>query len=102
MRGCLFVLVLAAALICAIAWFGAPPIATTVVAAALRGNGFQAQRDHDRGHGTEQDAERRRHEHGAAEARYATHHAGCGNDAHHQQVEGDLSRHVARLLPLMG
>jgi hypothetical protein len=42
MRGCLFVLVLAAALISGVAWFGAPTIADTVVAAALRGDGFRA------------------------------------------------------------
>ena len=43
MRGCLFVLVLAAAILGVAAWFGAAPLADTVIASALDGSGFHAQ-----------------------------------------------------------
>jgi hypothetical protein len=42
MRGCLFTLVLAAAVLAAAAWFGASPIATTVITAVLDGSGYHA------------------------------------------------------------
>jgi hypothetical protein len=42
MRGCLFILVLAAAVLAAVAWFGAPILASTVITAALEGSGFHA------------------------------------------------------------
>jgi len=42
MRGCLSVLVLAAALIAGVAWFAAPPLASTVIGAVLSGTGYQA------------------------------------------------------------
>jgi hypothetical protein len=42
MRGCLFVLVLAAALIGSIAWFAAEPIADAVIAAVLNGSQVRA------------------------------------------------------------
>ena len=42
MRGCLFVLVLAAAVLGVVAWFGAPILASTVIASALQGGGYQA------------------------------------------------------------
>ncbi|HEV7810213.1 MAG TPA: hypothetical protein VGO64_06425 [Candidatus Limnocylindrales bacterium] len=42
MRGCLFVLVVAAALLAAVAWFGAPPIAGLLVRAALDSTGYRA------------------------------------------------------------
>jgi hypothetical protein len=42
MRGCLFVLVLAAAVVTAAAWFGAPPLASTVIASILDGSGYRA------------------------------------------------------------
>src|SRR6266550_4182433 len=42
MRGCLFTLVLAAAVVAAAAWFGASPIATTVITAVLDGTGYHA------------------------------------------------------------
>jgi len=42
MRGCLFVLVLAAALIAAIAWFAAEPVVDAVVRSALGGSGVRA------------------------------------------------------------
>lgn len=42
MRGCLFVLVVAATLLAAVAWFGAPPIAALLVRSALDGSGFRA------------------------------------------------------------
>jgi len=41
-RGCLFVLVVAAALIGAIAWFAAEPVVDTVVRSALEGSGVRA------------------------------------------------------------
>jgi hypothetical protein len=43
MRGCFFVLLLGAALLAGIAWFGAPPIANAAIEAALRGTGWKAQ-----------------------------------------------------------
>jgi hypothetical protein len=39
MRGCLFVLVIGAA---GAAWFGAPPLASTVIASTLEGSGYRA------------------------------------------------------------
>ena len=42
MRGCLFVLVFAAAVLGAVAWFGAPILASTVIAAALQNGGYHA------------------------------------------------------------
>src|SRR4249920_860941 len=42
MRGCLFVLVLAAALIAAIAWFASAPIVSAVIGGALQANGYQS------------------------------------------------------------
>jgi hypothetical protein len=42
MRGCLFVLVLAAAVLGAAAWFGSPVLASTVIASALEGAGYHA------------------------------------------------------------
>lgn len=42
MRGCLFVLVLAAAVVGGAAWFGSPVLASTVARAALENAGFQA------------------------------------------------------------
>lgn len=42
MRGCLFVLVLAAAVVAAASWFGAPVLASTVARAALENAGFRA------------------------------------------------------------
>ena len=42
MRGCLFVLVFAAAVVGAFAWFGAPLVASTVISAALANAGYQA------------------------------------------------------------
>ena len=42
MRGCLSVLVLAAAFIFGLVWFGGPPIAATVVKASLANAGFKA------------------------------------------------------------
>ena len=42
MRGCLFVLVLAAALVAAAAWFGAPPLVSTVIGSILDGTGYRA------------------------------------------------------------
>jgi hypothetical protein len=43
MRGCLFVLVVAAALLAVGAWFGAAPIASTVIGTALDGSGYHAR-----------------------------------------------------------
>ena len=43
MRGCLFVLVLAAAVLTGLAWFGSPILASSVVSAALQGAGFHAR-----------------------------------------------------------
>ena len=42
MRGCLFILVLGGALLAGVAWFGALPLAGTLVEATLAGSGFQA------------------------------------------------------------
>jgi hypothetical protein len=42
MRGCLFVLVLAAAVLTTAAWFGAPVLASTLVATALQNGGYHA------------------------------------------------------------
>jgi hypothetical protein len=42
MRGCLFVLVLAAALVGVAAWFGASPLTSTVIAAILDESGYHA------------------------------------------------------------
>ncbi len=42
MRGCLFVLVLAAAVLGAAGWFGSPLLASAVVSAALQNAGFRA------------------------------------------------------------
>ncbi|HET7031086.1 MAG TPA: hypothetical protein VFI34_11290 [Candidatus Limnocylindrales bacterium] len=42
MRGCLFVLIAAAVIVVAAAWFGAPPLASAVVGAALGSSGFEA------------------------------------------------------------
>jgi hypothetical protein len=41
-RGCLFVLLLAAALLAGVAWFGSGPIAATAIGAALGGSGYRA------------------------------------------------------------
>jgi len=42
MRGCLFVLVVAAALIAVGAWFGAAPLTATVITSILEGSGYHA------------------------------------------------------------
>ena len=42
MRGCLFVLVIGAAIVAGAAWFGAPPLASTVIASILEGSGYHA------------------------------------------------------------
>jgi hypothetical protein len=42
MRGCLFVLALAAAVLAAVAWFGSPILASTVISAALENAGYRA------------------------------------------------------------
>lgn len=42
MRGCLFVLVIGAALVGVAAWFGAAPLASTVIASILDGSGYRA------------------------------------------------------------
>jgi hypothetical protein len=42
MRGCLFILVLAAAVVSGVAWFGSPVLASTVIANALQNSGFHA------------------------------------------------------------
>ena len=42
MRGCLFVLVLAAVLVGVGAWFGAAPLTSTVIGSILQGSGYQA------------------------------------------------------------
>jgi hypothetical protein len=41
-RGCLFVLVVAAAVLSGVAWFGAPILASSVISAALQNAGFHA------------------------------------------------------------
>jgi hypothetical protein len=43
-RGCLFVLVIAAAFLVGIVWFAGPPIAGSVIAASLANSGFSAER----------------------------------------------------------
>lgn len=43
MRGCLFVLILAAAFLVGLVWFGGPPFAATIVEGSLTGAGFEAQ-----------------------------------------------------------
>jgi hypothetical protein len=42
MRGCLFVLVVGAALVAVAGWFGAAPLASTVIASILEGSGYRA------------------------------------------------------------
>lgn len=42
MRGCLFVLALAAVLLTVVAWFGSPILASTVIATALQNAGYHA------------------------------------------------------------
>ena len=42
MRGCLFVLVLAAAVLSGVAWFGSPVLASTLIAGTLENAGFHA------------------------------------------------------------
>jgi hypothetical protein len=42
MRGCLFVLIVGAALVLGAAWFGAPPIASTAISSILNGSGYRA------------------------------------------------------------
>jgi hypothetical protein len=42
MRGCLFVVILAAVVLSAGAWFGSPVLASTVIAAALESSGYKA------------------------------------------------------------
>jgi hypothetical protein len=42
MRGCLFVLIFAAAVVSVVAWFGAPVLASSVIAASLQNGGFHA------------------------------------------------------------
>ncbi|MBA2720950.1 MAG: hypothetical protein H0U52_17165 [Chloroflexi bacterium] len=42
MRGCLFVLVLAAAVLGSLAWFGSPVVASAIIQAALEGSGYHA------------------------------------------------------------
>ena len=42
MRGCLFVLILAAIVLAAVAWFGSPALASTVISAALEKCGYHA------------------------------------------------------------
>jgi len=42
MRGCLFVLVFAAAVLSAVAWFGSPVIASVVISSALQNAGYSA------------------------------------------------------------
>lgn len=44
MRGCLSVLIIAAAFLLGIVWFGGPPLAETVVESSLTGSGFEADR----------------------------------------------------------
>jgi hypothetical protein len=44
LRGCLSVLIIAAAFLVGIVWFGGPPLAETVVEASLTGSGFEADR----------------------------------------------------------
>jgi hypothetical protein len=43
-RGCLFVLIVGAALLVGIVWFGGPPIAGSVITASLASSGFTAER----------------------------------------------------------
>jgi hypothetical protein len=42
MRGCLFILVLAAAVLAGAAWFGSPILASTIISTALQNAGYQA------------------------------------------------------------
>jgi hypothetical protein len=42
MRGCLFVLLVGAALLAGVAWYGSPTLANAAIAAALGGSGFRA------------------------------------------------------------
>jgi hypothetical protein len=42
MRGCLFILILAAVVVSAAAWFGSPVVASGVIDGALRGSGYSA------------------------------------------------------------
>jgi hypothetical protein len=42
MRGCLFVLVLAVLVVTVAAWFGAPPLTSTVIASILENSGYHA------------------------------------------------------------
>ena len=42
MRGCLFVVTLAAVVLAAVAWFGSPVLASTVISAALENAGYHA------------------------------------------------------------
>ena len=42
MRGCLFVLVAGLAVVAGAAWFGAPPLTSTVIASILEGSGYHA------------------------------------------------------------
>jgi hypothetical protein len=42
MRGCLFILVLAAAVLAGMAWFGSPVLASTVISSALDNGGYHA------------------------------------------------------------
>jgi hypothetical protein len=42
MRGCLFVLALAAVVVTAAAWFGAPPLTSAVIASILENSGYHA------------------------------------------------------------
>jgi hypothetical protein len=43
MRGCLFVLVIGAALVAGAAWFAAPPVTSTVITSILEGSGYRAE-----------------------------------------------------------
>ncbi|HEX5824544.1 MAG TPA: hypothetical protein VFY18_08815, partial [Candidatus Limnocylindrales bacterium] len=42
MRGCLFVVLVGSAVLAGAAWFGAPPLTSTVVASVLEGSGYHA------------------------------------------------------------
>jgi hypothetical protein len=42
MRGCLFILLLALAVLAGAAWFGAAPVASTVITSILEGSGYHA------------------------------------------------------------
>jgi hypothetical protein len=43
MRGCLFVLVIGAALVAGAAWFAGPPLTSTVISSVLEGSGYRAE-----------------------------------------------------------